>query len=279
MTDIFYKANLKCPICDGVLMLEDQKTLYCNGQKRHAYDLSSSGYVNLSSPKQCGGGDTKEAVRARSAFLDAGYYKPISDKILELLTLYGNGGERVVDAGCGEGYYSTAIARCGFCVIGFDLSKFATDAAAKRARREGLDNTFFVTASVFTMPIEDKCADALVNVFAPCVESEYKRVLKDKGSLIVVYAGPEHLYGLKDAIYEQVNTNEERADLPQGMSLAQKDRLTYDVTLKGNENILNLFAMTPYYWKTSQSDVKKLEGLEELTTRIDIFFALYKNET
>ena len=122
MTDIFYKANLKCPICDGVLMLEDQKTLYCNGQKRHAYDLSSSGYVNLSSPKQCGGGDTKEAVRARSAFLDAGYYKPISDKTLELLTLYGNGGERVVDAGCGEGYYTVQAAKNGFFISLFKFS-------------------------------------------------------------------------------------------------------------------------------------------------------------
>ena len=133
MTDIFYKANLKCPICDGVLMLEDQKTLYCNGQKRHAYDLSSSGYVNLSSPKQCGGGDTKEAVRARSAFLDAGYYKPISDKILELLTLYGNGGERVVDAGCGEGYYTVQAVKNGFFTLGFDISNFSFDIAYRKS--------------------------------------------------------------------------------------------------------------------------------------------------
>ena len=252
------------------------KSLFCNGARRHCYDFAAGGYVNLTSPGQSNGGDSKSAVRARSAFLDTEHYRPIADELCATLKKHCINGGLVIDAGCGEGYYSTAVARSGFMSVGFDLSKFATDAAAKRARREGLENTFFGTASVFSMPVCDSSADAVVNVFAPCVESEYCRVLKDGGSLVVVYAGPEHLWGLKGAIYEQTHVNEERADLPQGMCLCERSRLCYDVTIRGNESIQNLFAMTPYYWKTSQNDVKKLEGLEELTTRIDIIFAVYK---
>jgi hypothetical protein len=34
--------------------------------------------------------------------------------------------------------------------------------------------------------------------------------------------------------------------------------------------------MTPYYWKTSQNDVQKLEALERLETEIDINFEVYQ---
>lgn len=276
MTDIFYKANLKCPICDGVLMLEDQKTLYCNGQKKHAYDLSSSGYVNLSSPKQCGGGDTKEAVRARSAFLDAGYYKPISDKILELLKRYGNGGERVVDAGCGEGYYTVQAAKNGFFTLGFDISKSAVEAAAKRARRDSIKNGVYGVASIYSLPIFDACADAVINIFAPCVEAEFSRVLAKGGVLVVAWAGKSHLMGLKSAIYEETQENDIRNDLPRELELLCEERLEYDITLTDNAKIRSLFAMTPYYWRTSQKDAEKLDKLEELKTNIDINFSVYR---
>lgn len=272
------KKAIRCPICKSEIELDDNGggSLFCKGIKRHCYDFASGGYVNLTSPGQSNGGDAKSAVRARSAFLDTEHYRPIADKLLEILNKYCAKDSLVIDAGCGEGYYSLSVALNGFSVVGFDLSKFATDAAAKRAKREGAENAFFGTASVFTMPVFDKSAAAVINVFAPCAEEEYKRVLKENGVLAVVYAGPRHLLGLKEAVYEETHVNEERADMPKNMALIEKQRLEYDITVEGKDNILNLFAMTPYYWKTSQSDVKKLENLNELKTRIDIMFAIYK---
>ncbi len=272
------KGALRCPICESEIDVDQSGggSIFCKGVKKHCYDFASTGYVNLTAPGQSNGGDAKSAVRARSAFLDTEHYRPIADKLCELLGKYCNKAALVVDAGCGEGYYSVSVAKEGFSVIGFDLSKFATDAAAKRAKREGIENSFFGVASVFGMPISNGSADALINVFAPCAEEEYRRVLKKDGSLLVVYAGPEHLLGLKNAIYKETHVNEERADLPKNMALVERKRLAYDIVVNGNENILNLFAMTPYYWKTSQEDCKKLQSLNELKTRIDIIFAVYK---
>ena len=271
------KEALRCPVCNAEMDISE-RVLYCKGIKKHCYDTASSGYVNLASPGQSNGGDSKGAVRARSAFLDTEHYRPISEKICKLLDENCAKDGLVIDAGCGEGYYSTAVADCKYSVAGFDLSKFAAEAAAKRAKRESLDNTFFGVASVFDMPLADSCADAVINVFAPCVENEYCRVLNDNGILIEVYAGPEHLLGLKRAIYEQIHINEERADLPENMKEIGKERLQYRIKVCGKENIKNLFAMTPYYWRTSQSDVEKLEGIDELETEIDIIFAMYKKE-
>lgn len=274
------KKSLKCPICsaDVDISLENCGMLYCKGAKKHCYDFASGGYVNLCRPGQSGGGDSKQAVRARSEFLDLDYYAPIRDRLCDLLTEYLPANEQtlVVDAGCGEGYYSTAIAKRGFALAGFDLSKFAADAAAKRAKREGNPNAFYGVASVFELPLADSSADALVNIFAPCVESEYTRVLNTDGYLIIACAGPDHLLGLKRAIYKETHKNEARADMPMQLKKIDSVRVKYEIDLDSNSAIKNLFAMTPYYWKTSQEDVKKLDGLDSLHTEIDVIFEIYQ---
>jgi 23S rRNA (guanine745-N1)-methyltransferase len=258
------------------IIYENSGRLQCKGPKTHSYDFASGGYVNLGSPVQSGGGDSKQAVRARSDFLNMGYYEPIANTLRRLLSEHLPTDALVVDAGCGEGYYSELIAEDGYSLAGFDLSKFAVDAAAKRAKAKGRANAFFGVASVFSLPLADLSADAVVNIFAPCAEKEYARVLKDNGLLFVVAAGTDHLLGLKKAIYNEIHKNDVRADMPTDMKLIRSERLSYTITVNGNQSIKNLFAMTPYYWKTSQSDVQKLETLESLQTEIDINFEVYQ---
>ena len=159
---------------------------------------------------------------------------------------------------------------------GFDLSKYAVEYAAKRAKRIDPQNSFMAVASVFSVPLKSNTADAVVNVFAPCVEDEYNRVLRDGGVLIAVHAGKDHLLGLKRAIYENTHFNDQRADLPQNMELLESESLTYKITVSGNENIKNLFAMTPYYWRTSKNDIEKLNIVNEIETEIDIIFSVYR---
>ena len=69
-----YLEALRCPVC-GAEMAEDATSgagvLYCRGAKKHTFDRARSGYVHLA-PRHSGGGDAKEAVRARTAFLSAG---------------------------------------------------------------------------------------------------------------------------------------------------------------------------------------------------------------
>ena len=116
---------LKCPVCSNSMTFEDKGCgiLYCNGAKRHLYDFSASGYVNLAPPSQSNGGDAKSAVRARTAFLNTGHYDPIAQKLCDIVEKYCPEHSIVIDAGCGEGYYSEKILKRGFCVFGFDLSK------------------------------------------------------------------------------------------------------------------------------------------------------------
>ena len=124
----------------------------------------------------------------------------------------------------------------------------------------------------------DASADAVVNIFAPCVEDEYARVLRVGGYLLVAYAGAEHLMGLKRALYDTTYENESRSDMPNKMTFVGERRIKYDIHLDSTEKILDLFSMTPYYWRTSEADKHKLSALSSLNTTVDIIIAIYKKD-
>lgn len=271
-------SALRCPCCNAELCADrSNNSLYCLGGRRHCYDISSAGHINFAL-RHSGGGDSKEAVVSRRNFLDTGAYDKVSQAISNALCELLLSDALVIDAGCGEGYYSSRIAASNFSVCGFDLSKEAVIAASKRANREGQKRAFFGVASVFELPIADGAADAVVNIFAPCVEAEYKRVIRGGGYLLVAYAGAEHLMGLKRAIYDTTYENESRSDMPKEMSLIEERRVKYDIHLDSTEKILDLFSMTPYYWRTSEADKNKLTRLSELDTTVDIIIAIYKKD-
>lgn len=274
---------LICPVCGTpVTKSEDTKSIICDGGakgnracRRHCFDFSASGYVNLAPPSQSLSGDSREAVRSRTRFLDADYYAPIKDAVCEMIDTYCPRG-LVVDAGCGEGYYTAAMAKHAASVVGFDLSKFGIDAAAKRARREGLGNVLFSASGIYSMPLRDGCADGIVSLFAPCAEEEFSRVLRSGGVVIAVGAGEDHLLGLKRAIYSEVYKNTPREDMPKSMQLLEEKRVSFSISLESNDTIRDLFSMTPYYYRTSEEDLAKLAALERLETEVDVIVSVYQ---
>ena len=262
-------SALRCPVCRGAFSLsENQKSLIC--ENKHCFDIAASGYVNLC-PSH--GGDSKEAVRARREFLSLGYYRPIAETLVQLLDKYSKG-KVVADLGCGEGYYGDFIANGGYSLLGFDLSKPAIEAAAKRKN----PNAFYSVAGIFDIPMHSGSSDALTNIFAPCAEEEYTRVLKSGGCLIVAGAGEDHLHGLKSKIYDEPSKNTVRADLPKNLKHADTVRLKYKITLKNNAEIKQLFAMTPYYYRTDAEGFARLDALDTVTTEIDVLFDVYIKE-
>lgn len=268
---------LRCPLCRAPL-LKDGKSLFCGGERKHCFDLSSSGYAFLSGRRQGGGGDPKDAVADRTAWLDAGYYERLSDEICSLFKKYLPADSLIIDSGCGEGYYSERIAAQmpKARVFGADLSKQAVDRASKRRNMRGADNSFYAVASVFELPVADSCADGMLSMFAPVCESEAFRTLKDKGIFIVGGASAEHLLGLKRAIYDSVYLNEVRADLPDSLELLEKTRVRYEIAIDGNRDIMRLFGMTPYRFRTSAEAFARLEALEHLDTEVDVEFFVYR---
>ena len=271
-----FESYFKCPICKWDFV-RINNSLKCN--KGHSFDIASSGYINLLKPGKMNNakaGDSKEMIRARSNFFECGAYENIKEKICEIVGRFKN--DLIVDAGCGEGYYTFGIAdtQKNSSVIGFDMSKFGCEHGAKVAKRVNKSNILYSVSSIFEMPLSNECADIVVNMFAPVANEEFYRILATQGHLIVVSAGIEHLNGLKKILYDDVYDNEEKFPGYDGFELLGVENLKYDTDIYGNESIYNLFTMTPYYHRTSLQDKEKLKSIDELHTAIEVNFAIYK---
>jgi 23S rRNA (guanine745-N1)-methyltransferase len=270
---------LKCPICSSPLEVIGN-SYKCNNTlgKSHCFDIASSGYADLSY-RNGGGGDPKDAVTDRTLFLDKGYYAPLYEEILNLSKQYKQECSLIIDAGCGECYYSEKLANCrsDSFLIGFDLSKHAVRKASVRRNARGGSNSFYAVSSIFGMPLIDSCADVVLSMFAPIAEHETKRILKHDGILIIGAAAEGHLYELKDAIYDEVYLNESRVDFPKNMMFIDRHNIRYSVRIDNQDDIRRLFGMTPYRFRTSEASYNKLLSLEHLDVTVDVDFYVYRN--
>ena len=263
-----------CPVCKGNLT-KNNNTLVCDSN--HCYDLSKYGYVNLmrsqkSSKKRHG--DDKLMLKSRRDFLEKGYYKPLLDAITsEVLKRSGSENFTVLDVGCGEGYYTANIKqRIPNCdMYGIDISKDALICAAKRDHSLSL-----AAASCSEIPIESGSCDVVLNIFSPTNSNEYSRVLKSGGTLIKAVPLENHLFGLKKAIYDSPYRNKTESRELKNFITADFKEIKYTLKFTSNEDIISLFKMTPYYYKTSRDDQSKLENLANLETEIEFGIIIYE---
>lgn len=264
-----------CPVCKRPLKL-DGKTYKC--ENRHSFDLSKSGYVNLLMSQQSKlkrHGDDKIMVNARRKFLDKGYYNHFSDALIKEVSKHYKPTSSILDAGCGEGFYTVNLFKqlSGDTpdILAVDISKFALDGFAKRNKEIKR-----AVASVYNLPIADNSCDIVVNVFAPVARDEFLRVLKPNGILITAIALQNHLYKLKSAVYDTPRKNGITSLDLSGFCLIENTEIKKDITLNSKEDIITLFKMTPYYYKTSSADFEKLENLNTLTTETHFGILTYK---
>ena len=267
---MWWSDLLRCPVCGGHTVQEG-RSLFCDGARRHCFDLAKEGYVNLASAKASGGGDDAALIRARTAFLGGDHYAPLADRVCALLNEHIPGGT-VVDAGCGEGYYTAKMAESGLHAFGIDLSKNGIRHAAKNAKS---DRAFFAVAGIFDLPVADGAADGVVSLFAPVCEAEFLRVLRPGGVALLVGAGPDHLFDLKRVLYETPYQNEPRADAPRHMELLSQERLSFKMSLDAKA-LQALFAMTPYFYRTSAKGRAGLDALEQLSVGAQMDISLYR---
>ncbi len=267
-----------CPICKKPLK-KTEKTCVC--ESGHSYDIAAEGYVHLLPPNKMHSkipGDNKQMVASRRDFLNAGFYRCFSDRLNALVQKWMNIRNPVIlDAGCGEGYYTGRLIdylkKSGFSpqAYGFDISKFAVKAAAKRYKEIN-----FAVGSIFDIPAATESADCVVDVFAPIVEEELNRVLKPGGYLILAVPGERHLFGLKELLYDRPYENEYRETDYRGFQFVQREAVREHILINNNKTIMDLFAMTPYYWKTPVEGCERLKQTDSLSTEIEFDFLIYQ---
>jgi 23S rRNA (guanine745-N1)-methyltransferase len=269
----------RCPACHEELERTEHAYVCKNS---HSFDIARQGYVHLLMPNKMHSkipGDTKQMVDSRRDFLNLGCYDIFADELCALVGKYTECGAGkiespvILDAGCGEGYYTSRIKKAveNAHVSGFDISKFAVKAAAGSYK-----NIEFAVASIFDIPVADGSCDCVVNVFAPIVEGEFLRVLKKGGVLIIAVPGERHLFEMKEILYENPYENEEKDTDYEGFEFLERVPVKGRIELNNNKSVWDLFAMTPYYWKTDVDGGERLRRTEHLSTEIHFDFLIYR---
>ncbi len=270
---------LICPVCSRPLQEED-KCFRC--EAGHSFDRAKEGYVNLLLSSSAGGhGDDKAMLLARREFLEKGYYGHLLEALKQICLERFSAGCALVDAGCGEGYYTSAICQAmleKFGEVDFYAFDIAKEAAKMVSKKMGKTATVFVS-SAYRMPLETESADGILSLFAPFAREEYLRVLKPGGLLIRAYPLEDHLYELKEAVYEKPLKNEAISDSGEGWESVEEFRVKKRLELTSNGDIVALFGMTPYAHKTSLPDRNKLLELDHLSVGTDFGIAVYRKKS
>lgn len=272
------KNTYSCPKCKGPLFPVGNCYKCFAG---HSFDIAKEGYVNLLMGKGGGThGDNREMLLSRSAFLSYGYYRRMADIVSGFLLEYGvlDGACRLLDIGCGEGYYTelfaNALESLGAEVYAFDISRDAIKLATRRLGKMQ-ERVSLSVASAYHLPYLDGAFTVATNLFSPLEAKEIARVLCEGGHFVMVIPEENHLFGLKSAIYDTPYKNEVMPFELDGFTLVREQRLTYTVSLN-KEETLALFKMTPYAYRTSDIGRERVNALTSLDTEIDFHILVYK---
>lgn len=235
--------QLICPLCQSPLQPIQRQWQCAN---RHSFDTAKQGHINLLPVQQKRTkqpGDSKEMVAARRLWLEQGYYAPVANQLALLV----DNDSTVLDAGCGEGYYlQQLMAQKSIVAVGNDISKFACEAAAKRCKQATI-----LVASNKAIPLADHSLETIICAFGFPVLSEFKRLLKPQGKLILAHSTSHHLHALRAALYEEVH---EKPDTPLADELVCVDEQQLDYSLENlnSDEVLALAKMTPHWFRAKQ---------------------------
>ena len=268
-----------CPVCQLPLQIQTKNYQCAAG---HSFDIAREGYVNLllaNQKRSSEPGDNAKMIQNRRVFLEAGYFAPLHSRIVETLIAYIElEDERtvtVLDVGCGEGYYLGGLQQQfrlqPLQFAGLDVSKFAIKAAARK-----YSSVEFAVAGAHHLPVGDTSVDYSLSIFAPRSWSEFERVLKPDGKLLVIGPGKQHLWNLKRMLYVEPRPYHADFDTPPGFALHYASQLEYDLLLPDQSAIQQLLHMTPYFWHLSSEAQESLRQIESMETRVDFQLCVFE---
>ena len=284
-----------CPLCQSPLQ-PVLDTWRCDGSlnpkhTNHPFDVARQGYVNLLPVQQKNSkapGDSQASIDARKRFLNAGHYQPlqalICQKMTELLTKKYLAAEQIakpnnkpitwLDIGCGEGYYTQAMAQTGMDILlAADISKPAVVELAKASKAAG--NLWYqqnqndgskiadrsktaATAAIYplvtsaaNLPLRAHSVTGISSIFSPILPEAFNKVLSDEGYLIIAKPDIGHLATMRDALFDDVREHDSDKflhELAPYFALMNTYHVSTEMTL-AVDDLADLMTMTPYAYR------------------------------
>ena len=183
------RIPLACPVCGRILSRTGDDLACSIG---HRVNVNRKGCVNVLSSQVDSCYDA-DLFAARRRVFDAGCYNAVVEAIEYLLPA---GNHRLLDAGCGDGWYLNALLtrHDSWCGAGVDISRDAILQATNLPC-----TALWVVGDLRRLPFADGSFTAVLDVLTPANYDEFRRVLAPGGLLIKVYPGSGYLRELRAA--------------------------------------------------------------------------------
>ncbi|WP_286236933.1 putative RNA methyltransferase [Neptuniibacter halophilus] len=272
--------QLTCPVCQALLK-QQETNLRCDNN--HSFDAARQGYWNLllaHKKRSRDPGDNPAMVQARRAFLDQGFYQPLSDQInqLALSSLGDTEHPSVLDMGCGEGYYTDRLqqalleAQVDAELYGLDISKHAVKAACQRSKQ-----IHWLVASGASTPLPDNSLSLQLVLFSRLMPEALAKPMQPGAALLVAWPGEQHLIELRKLIYQEIRESQfdPVSTLAEQFSLQSIQPVSYSFTLNSPEQISTLLQMTPHGQRLKQEARERICQLPELELTLDVNLGLF----
>ncbi|MGJ8694040.1 MAG: 23S rRNA (guanine(745)-N(1))-methyltransferase [Thalassotalea sp.] len=262
-----------CPLCSNPITPKGQSYICLNN---HSFDQAKEGYLNLlpvQFKQSKNPGDNKAMVNARRDFLAKGYYQPLADKLVSLYQEFCIKDAVMLDAGCGEGFYTHQHQQADNQVFGIDIAKEAIKKAAKKYK-----TCQFSVGTLSHLPFADQQINWILSIYAPILETEFSRVLAENGYLLTVTPAKDHLTELKQQIYREVKAHDETREPIQALTLVHQEHLNYQMQLSSGQDTLNLLMMTPFAFKATAEVLAKLSAVDNFSCQADFLIKIYQKK-
>ena len=274
-----------CPLCQSTLQPADhtwrKKKSLNPKQTTHPFDVARQGYINLlpvQQKKSKAPGDSQQSIEARKRFLNAGHYQPLNDLICQKMTALlmakkaslkqKNKPINWLDIGCGEGYYTQAMAQTGMdMLIAADISKPAVVELARTSKALGRlwyqgaeeakeDGTYAaaiypLVTSAAHLPLRAHSIDGISSIFSPILPEAFNEVLSDEGYLIIAKPDIGHLATMREALFDDVREHDSDKfldELAPYFQLLETHHVSSKLSLAA-EALADLMTMTPYAYR------------------------------
>ena len=271
-----------CPLCQSPLQ-PAADTWRCDGslhpkQTQHPFDVARQGYVNLlpvQQKKSKAPGDSQASIEARKRFLNVGHYQPLQALICqkmaellvkdELISKQTSKPVNWIDIGCGEGYYTQAMAQTGMDIlIAADISKPAVVELAKASKALGRlwyqqdkDNAtkastiYPMVTSAAHLPLRAHSINGISSIFSPILPEAFNEILSAEGYLIIAKPDMGHLVTVREALFDDVREHDSDKflqELAPYFELLETHHVNTNLNLSADD-LTDLMTMTPYAYR------------------------------
>lgn len=164
-------------------------------------------------------------------------------------------GDRVIDIGCGEGYYIRSLKErfADKYFYGLDNSKDAIELAVKDDKKNP-----YMIANLSNLPFEDSSVSCILNILTPANYTEFFRVLGKDGYLIKVIPNTDYLKEIRAITGAKEYNNDDTIKLIKGnCDIVERVNVkeTYILDDYLAENFLKMTPLT-FLKQIQKSDIK-----------------------